>query len=41
MVSFEFIVIISSWLDLYASFMYYDLAVRGQNRVRVVQLRLD
>jgi hypothetical protein len=41
MVSFEFIVIISSWLALCASFMYYGLAVREQNRVRVAQLRLD
>lgn len=41
MVSFEFIVIISSWLALCASFMFYGLAAREQNRIRVSQLRLD
>jgi hypothetical protein len=41
MVSFEFIVIIASWLAMCASFIYYGLAVREQNRVRVTHLRLD
>ncbi len=41
MVSFEFIVIVSSWLALCASFLYYGLAVREQNRVKASQLRLD
>ena len=41
MVSFEFIVIVSSWLALCASFLYYGLAVRAQNRVKASQLRLD
>ena len=41
MVSFEFIVIVSSWLALCASFLYYGLAVREQHRVKASQLRLD
>lgn len=41
MVSFEFIVIISSWLALCASFLYYGLAIREQNRVRGTHLRLE
>ena len=41
MVSFEFIVIVSSWLALCASFLYYGLAVREQNRVTASKLRLD
>ena len=41
MVSFEFIVIVSSWLALCASFLYYGLAVREQNRGKASQLRLD
>ena len=41
MVSFEFIVIISSWLALCASFLYYGFTAREQNRVRGAQLRLD
>jgi hypothetical protein len=41
MVSFEFIVIICSWLALCASFVYYGIALREQNLVRGAQLRLD
>ena len=41
MVSFEFIVIVSSWLALCASFLYYGIAVREQHRVKASQLRLD
>ena len=41
MASFEFIVIISSWLALCASFLYYGLGVRDQNRVKTSQLRLN
>jgi hypothetical protein len=41
MVSFEFIVIVSSWLALCASLMYYGLALRAGNKVKASQLRLD
>jgi hypothetical protein len=41
MTSLEFIVITSSLLGLCASFLYYGLVVKAQNKVNLSQLRLD